>query len=163
MATNKKEAVVTELTEKFKNAHSIFLASFEGLDVERTTDLRKNFVKENIEYRVVKNTLAKRALKNAEIEGLDEFFVGTTSVAFSNEDDPVRPGKVIKAFLNDNKEAPFELKACLFEGELYAGKNAQQVLDFASREDLIAKFAGMLISPVQKFAATVLALKESKE
>lgn len=172
MPTVKKAEIVDELTEKFKNASALYLADFKGMDMEITTELRKKFSSHNIEYKVVKNTLSKIALKNAGIEGLDEHFKGVTAIAIA-VDDPAKPAKVISAFNKDSEGDGLKLKACLFEGVLYGPDRVDQLADLPSREELIATFAMMLNAPMtklamtlrapaQKLAATLKGLEQSK-
>ena len=156
MPTPQKEAVVAELTEKFKGASALYLASFEGMDMATTTGLRKKFVSEGVEYTVVKNTLAKLALKNAGIEGLDEFFKGTTAVALAT-DDPTKPAKVISDFNKENEDQTLDLKACLFEGKLFGPDKVDQLAKLPSREDLLSKLAATLQAPMTNFVRTLVA------
>ena len=97
MPTQKKIEQVEEYREKFKSCKSIFLADYSGINVAETTKLRRSFRAANVEYCILKNTLAKRSLKDAGIEGMDEMLVGMTAFAFSDED-AVAPIRVIKEF-----------------------------------------------------------------
>ena len=154
MSTPKKEAVVQELTDKFKNASALYLADFKGMDMETTTSLRKKFSSEDIEYKVVKNTLSKIALKNAGIEGLDNHFKGVTAIAMTNAD-PTKPARVISDF---NKEADgdgLKLKACLFEGVLYGPDKVDDLAKLPTREELITTFALTLKAPMTKLVSTL--------
>ena len=97
MPTEKKIKVVEEYTQKFKDSKSIFLADFSGINVANTIELRRSFRKSNVEYYVIKNTLAKLSLQEAGIDGLNDMLVGMTAFAFSTTD-AVAPIKVIKDF-----------------------------------------------------------------
>jgi large subunit ribosomal protein L10 len=156
MATAQKEAMVAELEEKFKDASALYLANFEGMDMAKTTELRKSFAEHNVEYKVVKNTLAKIALNNVGISDLDEFFAGTTAIALAS-DDPTKPAKVISEFNKENESQALALKACLFEGRLFGPDKVDQLAKLPSREDLIAKFAATLNAPMTKFVQTIAA------
>lgn len=171
MATAKKEAVVEELTEKFKSSTALYLADFRGMNVATTTALRKKFTAENIEYRVVKNTLSKIALKNAGIEGLDEHFNGVTAIAMTS-DDPTKPARVISDYNNDSaNKTELQLKACLFEGVVFGPDKVDAIAKLPTREELITTFALTLKSPMTKLAMllkapmqkTALALNAVKE
>lgn len=156
MPTPIKETVVAELTEKFKEASALYLADFNGMTMANTTELRKKFVELNVEYRVVKNTLAKIALKNAGIDGLDEYFKGTTAVALASED-PTKPAKVISDYNKENKDNTLDLKACLFEGKLFGADKVDQLATLPSREDLLAKLARTLQAPMTNVVRTLSA------
>lgn len=172
MPTPRKEEVVQELTEKFKNATALYLADFKGMDMAITTDLRKKFSSEDIEYKVVKNTLSKLALKNAGIEGLDDHFKGVTAIAMTTED-PTKPARVISDFNKDADGDGLKLKACLFEGVIYGPDRVDDLAKLPTREELIATFAltlkapmtklvSTLSSPMQKTLAAFNAVKEKK-
>ena len=90
MATPQKEKIIEEMTDKFGRASSIFLVDFTGMDVNSTTELRRNFRESNIEYRVLKNTLAKISFQHAGIKGMEEYLKGVNAYAISY-DDPALP------------------------------------------------------------------------
>lgn len=170
MATPEKIKVVEEYTEKFKNAKSVFLADFSGMNVAQVTEIRRKCREANIEYKVLKNRLAKRALNNAGVEALDPHLQGVTTFVIGY-DDPVAPAKVIKEF-NKAKEL-LRLKVFYFEGKLFEAEQAAALADLPSREVLLGtlvglfqspmtKFAGTLSAPMQKLLGVLNALKESK-
>jgi large subunit ribosomal protein L10 len=154
MPTPKKEEVVQELTEKFKNATALYLADFKGMDMATTTKLRKKFNGEEIEYKVVKNTLSKLALKNAGIEGLDDHFKGVTAIAMTTTD-PTKPARVISDFNKAAEGDGLKLKACLFEGVIYGPDRVDALANLPTREELIATFALTLKAPMTKFVSTI--------
>ncbi len=171
MATAEKIAIVEEYTDKFKQANSLYLADYTGIDVETVTQLRNRFREQNVEYKVLKNRLAKRSLHNAGIENLDEYLQGVTSFIIGY-DDPVVPAKIVKEF-NKKKEI-LRLKAVYFEGQLIDAEKAKGLADLPSHEELLGKFVGMLQSPMtklantlqapmQKLLGTLSALKENKQ
>ncbi|MCB0279669.1 MAG: 50S ribosomal protein L10 [Calditrichaeota bacterium] len=157
MPTLKKEHTVAELTEDFKKATALYLADFSGMDMEITTKLRKSFAKDNVRYKVVKNTLALRALKNAGIEGLDAHLQGVTAIALT-ETDPTVPARVINDFnKNVATEKPLVLKACLFEGAVFGPDKVSQLADLPSREELLAKLLGTLKAPMSRLVGVLSA------
>ena len=83
----KKEAAVTELAGKFQSANAVYLADFTGLSVKRVTELRSRLRKAGVEYVVVKNTLAERALQGIDYPDIAEFFRGPTAVVFGPVDE----------------------------------------------------------------------------
>ena len=156
MPTPKKIELVEEYTKKFKSSKSIFLTDFSGINVANTINLRRSFRDAQVEYYVIKNTLAKRSLQQAGIEGLDDMLVGMTAFAFSSND-AVAPVKVIKEF---NKSQPKEskplvIKGCLFEGKVLGPDQVEALSSLPSREVLLAQFVGMLQSPLAKLMGTL--------
>jgi large subunit ribosomal protein L10 len=149
MPTQKKIEVVEEFKEKFKSSKSIFLADFSGINVAETTKLRRSFKQANVEYRVLKNNLAKRSFKDAGIDGVEPMLTGMTAFAFSN-DDAIAPVRVIKQFNNQiSKEAkPLVIKGCVFEGKVFGADQAEAIASLPSREELLAKFVGLLQAPM---------------
>ncbi|HEY8416157.1 MAG TPA: 50S ribosomal protein L10, partial [Thermaerobacter sp.] len=95
-----KVALVEQLTEKLQRAQAVVLTDFRGLNVAATNELRARLRKQGVEYRVVKNTLIRRAAAQAGIEGLDSLLEGPTVVAFGY-DDPVVPAREQARFAKD--------------------------------------------------------------
>jgi large subunit ribosomal protein L10 len=156
MPTQKKIELVEEYTQKFKSSKSIFLTDFSGINVTNTITLRRSFRNAQVEYYVIKNTLAKRSLKKAGIEGLDDLLVGMTAFAFSTTD-AVAPVKVIKEF---NKSQPKEnnslvIKGCLFEGKVFGPDQVEALSSLPSREALLAQLVGLLQAPISKLMGTL--------
>ena len=109
----KKQAAVTELADKFQAANAVYLADFTGLTVKRVTELRSRLRKAGVEYIVVKNTLAERALQGIDFPDIAEFFRGPTAVVFGPSD-PVAAAKVLADFARENDDRP-SLKAGVVE------------------------------------------------
>jgi large subunit ribosomal protein L10 len=154
MPTTQKNEVVEKYTQKFKDAKCVYVAEFEGIDVATVTEVRKKFRDQNIEYKVLKNRLARISLNNAGISGLDEYLVGANTFIIGY-DDPVIPAKILEDF-NKKKEI-LKLKTVLFEGKVLPSEEAKNISKLPSREVLLAQFVGMLQSPMTKFAATISA------
>lgn len=152
MPTPQKEQIVQEMKDKFSTANSVFLLDFTGLDVNSTNELRKNFREAEVEYRVVKNTLARLSLKEAGIEGLTEYLTGVNGYVMSY-DDPAKPAKVI----DKNKEFKdkIKFKAVLFEGKVFGPEEVDELAKLPSRDELIAQFMSMIQSPMVKLAGTL--------
>tara|TARA_B100000989_G_scaffold202799_1_gene153463 strand:+ start:3384 stop:3899 length:516 start_codon:yes stop_codon:yes gene_type:complete len=143
---------VKELSSSFRNAKAIYFTEYHGLNVEQITKLRSMFFKQNIEFKVAKNTLIKIALEDSEISDLDALLSGSTAVAVAY-DEPVSPAKIIKEFSKD-----FDLpnvKGILFEGQYFEGEHYKKFADLPSKEELVSKFAIMLNSPMCKLLSTV--------
>jgi large subunit ribosomal protein L10 len=140
---------VASVKEKLAQSKSIVVADYRGLTVGEVTDLRNRLRKEGVELRVVKNRLAKIALKEANMDPMDAHLKGMTAIAFGLKD-PVSPAKVLSTYAKENEKL-----------KLIAGQMDNQVLDLAginelaqlpSREVLLSRMLGSLTSPVQKLA-----------
>lgn len=156
MPTQKKIELVEEYTEKFKESTSIFLADYSGIDVANTTELRRSFRAANVEYCILKNTLAKRSFQSAGIEGIDELLTGMTAFAFTSSD-PVAPVKVIKEFNKKLKkdQSNLVIKGCVFEGKVFGPEQADAIAELPTREVLLAQFVGLLQAPLSKLLSTL--------
>src|SRR6202030_4410100 len=121
MERAQKETVVGSVKEKFDRMTSAVFLDFKGLDVATVSKLRDEFRKSGVEYKVVKNTLIKHAIKShAWAKTLDKSLVGMTGVAFSYED-PSAAAKVVKAFRKDPAHDKLKVKAGLIDGQVLAG------------------------------------------
>jgi len=152
MPTPQKEEVVKEVAQSLNDAKSVFLADFTGLNVEEANELRRSFKKSAVEYRVVKNTLARRSVESAGCEELLEYLEGPTAMAFGMED-PVAPAKVIKEFSKTSDK--IKIKACLFEGVLIGTDRVNSIADLPSKEELIGQLVGMLNAPISNLAQSL--------
>ena len=100
-AIERKKSEVSELANKMKESKLVLLTDYRGISVEDVTGLRANLRKVNGEYKVIKNNITKRALNEAEIEGLDDLLVGPTAVVLSS-DDYLEPLKAVYEYAKDN-------------------------------------------------------------
>ena len=112
-----KKQVVSDIVKKFQDAQSVIVVKYSGLTVEQVTGLRAQFRANGVEYCVLKNTLVRRALKELNIEGLDEVLNGPSAFAFGMND-PVSPAKIINDFIVKKKSEAIEIKAGLLGNEL---------------------------------------------
>ncbi len=124
--------------------------------MENTNELRRSFSEANVEYRILKNTLAIRSFQQAGIEGMDEMLKGMTSFAYSDHD-PVAPVKVIKEFNKKQKkeDGSLVIKGCVFEGSVFGPEQAEALSNLPSREVLLSQLIGMLQSPMSKLLGTL--------
>lgn len=153
MPTPQKEALIVEMTEKFTNASSIFLADFTGIDVNTINKVRQKFYDSKVEYRVVKNTLAKISLNKAGINQLDDYLTGVTAYAISY-DDPVSPIKVIEDFKKD-LDGKMAVKVAIFEGEVVTAERVEALSKMPNKQEMLGQLVGMLQSPMTKLAGTL--------
>lgn len=145
MVRSEKVAFVEEVAEKLRQAKSVFLTDFTGLNVEEINTLRKSFRRASVEYRVVKNTLARLSFRSAGYENLLEYLEGPTALAFGM-DDPTAPAKVISEFAK-TPDKP-KIKACLFEGVFIGTDRISEITNLPSKEVLLAKILGGLNTPL---------------
>jgi len=168
-----KETVIKAITAKFDRMTSAVFLDFKGLDVATVSKLRDEFRKSGVEYKVVKNTLIKHAIKShAWAKNLDKSLTGMTGVAFSYED-PSAAAKVVKAFRKDPAHDKLKVKAGLIDGQVLAGEAVETQLASMPgknelRASLLATFQApltqllqLLQAPAQNFAY-LLKAKEDK-
>jgi large subunit ribosomal protein L10 len=140
-----KEEELHELERAFKGTDSAIVVDFKGLKVPEVTELRRQVRGAKGHYKVVKNTLAKRALKGTSYEPLDQFFTGTTAVAYAGED-PVALAKVLTAFA---KAAPaLQIKAAVVQGRAIKAGEVGELATMPGRPELYAKLLFLLQAPM---------------
>lgn len=147
-----KQQYVAELKESLASACVGVIVSYKGITVAEDTKLRKDLREAGDTYRVVKNTLLSRALKDAGIEGLDHVLEGTTAIAYSS-DNYVSGAKILSAFAEKNKT--FEIKAGFVDGAAVDAAAVKELAELPSKEILVAKALGGLNAPITGFV-TVL-------
>ncbi len=155
MPTQTKIDEVARLREKLEKAISVVLADYRGLTANEMVELRERFTKQGLEYRVVKDTLARIAADEAKIDGLGELVVGPISLAFGYED----PAQAFKISEECRKRyAPrYELKGGVFEGVLVVEAEVGRYATLPTREELLAKLAMLLSSPMRAMAVMLQA------
>ncbi len=152
MPNKKNIEELKRLSKSFSKAKAVYFTEFHGLNVGEITELRSQFYKDEIEFKVAKNTLVKLAAKENNIDVDDELLKGSTALAISFGE-PVAPAKVIKKF-RKHSDLP-EVKGILFDGEFIPGSEYDRLADLPSKEELLAKLVSMLNSPLQKLVSTI--------
>lgn len=155
-----KKAKVVALEELLKNSVSFVLIDYKGISVEDDTKLRKELREAGVHYVVEKNSLLRFAFKNMGIDAFDEVLHGTTAVALSN-DDQTAPARILGKFAEEHEEY-FNLKAGYVEGVAYDAAGVAKLSKIPSKETLLAQLVGSLQGPIQKLAATLQAVVDSK-
>jgi len=145
MPRPEKVAVVDEIAEKMERTQSLFLTDFTGLDVEAINELRRLLRENDVEYRVVKNTLARLAADKAGREDLKPYLIGPTAMAFGYQD-PLLPARLIGQFAQ--KTGKPAVKVILFEGQILEKDALDRLKNLPSRDQLLAQLLGGLNSPV---------------
>lgn len=151
---DEKKAVVAEVTDVLSSAEATILAEYRGLTVAKMTDLRKNAREAGVYLRVVKNTLARRAVGGSSFECLQEHMVGP--LAYAIAEDPVACAKVMKNFAKDNDALVIKIGA--MSGKLISEDEINALAKLPGREELLAKLMGTMKAPIQQFVATLNAV-----
>ena len=149
MARPEKVQAVTDIREGLETAEAVFLTEYRGLTVQAVSDLRNALRDSGAEYKVVKMTLAKLAAGDAGIDGLDEYFVGPTALAFAKSD-PVATAKALKDFSKTHEV--FVLKAGYLSGNILSPEEVSKLAEIEPRDVLLAKIAGAAKAPMVKAA-----------
>ncbi|WP_417618169.1 50S ribosomal protein L10 [Oceanisphaera sp.] len=156
-----KKAIVAEVNEAAKGALSAVVADSRGVTVAAMTTLRKQARENGIYLKVVRNTLARIAVKETSYECLNEVFVGPTLIAFSNE----HPGAAARLFKDFAKEQnAFEVKGLAYEGEFIPAADIDRLAKLPTYDEAIAKLmATMKEASAGKLVRTIAALRDQKE
>lgn len=152
MNRTEKEKVIGQLHEKMAKAKAAILAEPRGLDVATVTELRKKCRDVQVEYRVVKNTLAVRAAKGTPVEPLSDKFVGPTALVMSYAD-VVAPAKILVDFAKDREN--FAIRTAVIEGKVVDAKGIQALARMPGLKELRGKIAGLVAQPAAKLARII--------
>lgn len=140
-----KELEFQQLEQAFKGSDSAILVDYKGLTVPQVTDLRRQIRVAKAGYKVVKNTIAKRALKGTRFEVLEKYFEGTTAVAYTSTD-PVALAKTLTGFV---KTAPtLTIKAAVVQGTAIAPAAVNDLANLPGKPELYARLLGTLQAPM---------------
>ncbi len=153
-----KQAVVSEIKEKFANAKSVVLFDPRGLKVSEVTELRRSLRESGSDYKVYKNTLAKRALADSDLD-LNGYLEGPTAISFSS--DELAPVKILSDFAK-NHDA-LELKAGVVEGHVATLDELKSYAAIPSRDGLLTMLAGGLIGTVRDLSISLDLYAKQKE
>jgi len=149
-----KKALVAEVNAQASKALSVVAAEYRGLSVTQMTELRSKARAAGVYMRVVKNTLARKAVAGTAFECLGPVLKGPLVLAFS-KDDPGAAARVIKAFSKDNDK--LVTTAVSLGGQLLGAKSLDQVASLPTREQALAKLMGLMKAPIQKLVGTLQA------
>ena len=151
-AIKAKKLIVQDIKEKMEKSSGMILYDYRGLTVAEVTELRNKFREADVEYRVIKNSMMKRAAEVLNIDGLDEYLNGPTAVAFGYID-PVAPAKVLVEFIKKVKKT--EIKTGILSGKIIDTAKVDELAKLPSREQLLAQLAGTLNAPITGFARSL--------
>jgi large subunit ribosomal protein L10 len=147
-----KKALVTEMAEVAAKAHSVVAAEYRGLTVAQMTELRTKARSQGVYMRVVKNTLARRALAGTSFEPVGPSLKGPLVLAFS-KDDPGAAARVVKDFAKANDKLVATLVS--LGGQVMPGKDLEKVASLPTREQALSMLLGVLKAPIEKFVRTL--------
>jgi large subunit ribosomal protein L10 len=147
-----KTAELAQLETAFKGSETAILVDYKGLNVPQVTELRRQLRSAKATYKVVKNTLAKRAIKGTALEVLEKHFAGTTAVAYTSTD-PVALAKTLTTFL---KATPaLTIKAAVLQGRAIQPKEVDELATLPGRPELYAKLLFVLQAPMVQIVSVL--------
>ena len=154
MALNfeQKQAIVAEVAEVARTAYSAVAAEYRGISVEKMTELRVQARSNGVYLRVVKNTLARRAVKDTEFECMTDGLTGPLVLAFSQED-PGAAARVIKDFAKNNDKLVVKLVS--ISGQMLAPSELETLAKMPTYDQAISMLMSVMKAPIQKLAATM--------
>jgi large subunit ribosomal protein L10 len=150
MNRTEKQQLVVELTDKIKGAKALYYTDFTGLNVKRMTELRRRFRKAGVEYVVIKNTLALRAINDSGLTGTR--LRGPTGVVVSR--DAVAAAKLLTDFAKENDQKP-AVKGGLLDGAVIDAAQVKKLAAMPSREQMLAELGAGLMSPMAAFVGAL--------
>ena len=156
MKRSEKEQIIAEVKGKIERAKGMYFADFTGISVEQVNELRREFRKANVDFQVVKNTLARKALES--VTGYDNVIdklVMPTSIAFGY-DDPVSPARIMKKFREKNDK--LKVKVCVVETQVFEGSQLDQIAKLPSRGEIVASILGSIQSPISGVVGAIGAI-----
>ncbi len=152
MPTPRKIEAVQKLKEKLQASKCVIITEYQGMTVAEMTDLRSRLRKEEVELKVIKNRLAKIALREAGLDTMDEYLKGMKAIAMGMND-PVAPAKVLVAFSKDNEK--LKIVAGLMDNRRLSIDQIVELSKLPSRDVLLGRMLGSLTSPVQRLASVL--------
>ena len=150
MKKSEKEQLVSELAQKLRSANALYYTDFTGLNVKRMTDLRRRLRKSGVEYVVIKNTLALRAVNESGL--VSERLKGPTGLVLAR--DPVTAAKLLSDFAKENDARP-TVKGGLLDGRALDSAQVKQLATMPSREQMLAELGAGLQSPMAAFVGAL--------
>ena len=147
-----KKSIVAQINEMASRSLSLVIADARGVDVADMNALRAKAREENVELKVVRNTLAKRAFADTDYACVDEVLFGPSLFAFSM-DDPGSAARLFKTFARENEE--FDIKALSVSGQLLSKDQVDVLAKLPTREQALSMLAGVILAPVTKLVRTL--------
>ena len=151
MATAQKESLVEEIKERLTGSGGIIMADYRGLTVKEMQELRGKVRESGADLKIYKNRLTQIALRELAMPELDDYLTGPTALVFV-VDDPVAPAKALQDFAKGHQA--LEVKGGLNENQVVDSAAMKAIASLPSREELVAKIMGLMLSPVRGFMGT---------
>jgi len=152
MPTVEKQKILEETSERIREVRGLYLADFTGMSVQSLSLLRRKCRDQKTQFRVIKNTLLKRAFNERGITALDSYLEGPTGLVFNPESETA-PAKILSDFAKEF-ERP-RIKAAVLDGRLYDAKAVSQLAQLPSREVLMSQLLATFIAPMTHFLAAI--------
>lgn len=159
-AIEQKKQLVDEITDKFKSSTAVVVVDYRGLNVAEVTELRKQLREAGVEFKVYKNTMTRRAVEAAGMDGLNSALTEPNAIAFSTED-VVAPARILNDFAKDHEA--LEIKAGVIEGNVATVDEIKALATLPSREGLLSMLLSVLQAPIRNFALAAKAVADQKE
>lgn len=150
-----KELIVQELRGEFEKSAGIVLTDYQGLNVAKINQFRKELKEKGIKFKVYKNTLIKRASQELSLDYFSKDLSGCTAIAFSLEE-PILTVKLLYRFAQENKEF-FKLKKALVEGQVFFDEQLDKIANLPPKDELLSQLLGNMKSPITSFVLTIQA------
>jgi large subunit ribosomal protein L10 len=155
-----KVALVKEIAEKLQNSKSTIITDYRGLTVAEVTELRRKLREAGVEFKVLKNTMTRRAAEQVNLSEINQFLTGPSAIAFSY-DDVVAPAKILNEFAKTHKA--LELKAGIVEGKIVSKEEVTALAELPNREGLLSMLLSVLQAPMRNLAYSLSQVAEKKE
>lgn len=152
MLKSEKEQLIGELNDKFTRAKGVVVAEFKKLDVDTVNRLRKKLREGKVEWKVLKNTLARRAAKGTSVEKISDDFVGPVAAAISY-DDVVAPAKILSEFIKDLET--IKIRSGVVQGQKIDKAGVMALAKMPGLKELRAQILGMINQPATKLLRTI--------
>ena len=152
----RKQEDLNALTEQLQNSKSAMVVSFNKLTVNKDQEFRNQLRDAGANYQVVKNTIAKIAIKGTPYEGASDFFKGVTAIAWT-DNDPVVLSKAVSKFVKDNADI-YTFKAGIVEGKVVDLKQVEAIASLPSKEELISKLLFVINAQAQRIVTVINAV-----
>jgi len=152
MPTPIKAAIIQDTAGRIAGVNGFYLADFSGLTVESMTKLRKQCREQGVQFRVIKNTLLRRAFNDRGITALDDFLVGNTGLVFSPSSETA-PAKILADFAKENEK--LKVKVAILDGRIFDAKAIGRLAALPSKEVLLSQVLATFIAPMTQFLAAI--------
>ncbi|QQE78542.1 50S ribosomal protein L10 [Alicyclobacillus sp. SO9] len=154
-----KKKLVDEIAKQFSDSKALVVTDYRGLNVSESNELRRQLREAGVEFKVLKNTMTRRAAEKAEMTGLEQYLTGPSAIAFGYED-PIAPAKVLFNFAKQHKA--LELKGGVVEGRVVGSQEVEELATLPSREGLISMLLSVMQAPMRNLAYAVQQVSEQQ-